>query len=149
MAPSKLLQTALAQTHAYNATDFEAVFALRNADCLHQILPLSLRQPALNSEDYRAYYNQIFPQFLHFKVHILETTVDQDAHRVVFHVRSSAETTIGPYSNEYFATHLAARGHYEVRGSTSELLGHVDLGISSLTRTSQSASASNPRSRSS
>ena len=43
----------------------------------------------------------IEPLFKNFHIEILEIVEDAKAHKVAFHARSTAETPIGPYANEY------------------------------------------------
>ena len=73
----------------------------RAEDCTQRVYPARLDRPLLNNTEYRKYFPTFSALFKHFHVEILETVVDPNNHKVAFHARSTGETVIGPYANEY------------------------------------------------
>lgn len=61
--------TTAALIEGYNAWDIEAILAPRAPDCLHQVLPASIkREPASNEEYRRTFVGGFGPLFKNFKV---------------------------------------------------------------------------------
>lgn len=55
----------------YNAWDIEAILAPRAPDCVHSILPASLRQKAKNNDEYRRHFQHGFLKvFRNFQVRL-------------------------------------------------------------------------------
>ncbi|KAH8678504.1 hypothetical protein BX600DRAFT_431778 [Xylariales sp. PMI_506] len=101
MVSSKLLETALAQIEAYNKWDLDTILSLRTKDCIQQILPASLERPPRTNDEYREYFGTFIPLFKNYNLEVLDTVVDQTAHKVALHAKSTADTPLGPYTNEY------------------------------------------------
>lgn len=99
--PSQLEATIHRIVDAYNSWDIDAIMAPRAPECIHEILPLSLKQPPLTNEQYRAHFATVIPQFQNFKVDVLDLVVDEKRNKVVAHARSTADTAVGLYQNEY------------------------------------------------
>ena len=99
--PSQLLRTALAIIEGYNTWTIDAILAPRAPDCTHQVHPTRLGRPLLKNNDYRAYFSAFIPHFKNFHVEILDVFEDQRNNKVALHIKSSAETALGPYKNEY------------------------------------------------
>ncbi|KAL8796248.1 MAG: hypothetical protein Q9195_001363 [Heterodermia aff. obscurata] len=102
-APSRstLLSTASSVLAGYNAWSIPAILAPRSATCTQEILPHTLRIPSMNNDEYATYFAPSLPVFRNFTVKAHETIVDEEARKVVMLASSTAETDIGPYSNEY------------------------------------------------
>lgn len=99
---STLLKTAHSVLAAYDTWDIDAILAPRAPDCTIQVIPTRLGRPVLTNEDYREHFNNSFKDhFKGFHLEVLDTVEDTKAHKVVFHARSTAETAIGSYANEY------------------------------------------------
>lgn len=98
---SQLLRTALAAIDGYNKWDLEAIMAPRADHCMQEILPKSLDRPLMNNTDYRAYFGKMLPAFKSFTVAILDVVEDAKNHKVLVHAKSTAESVVGPYANEY------------------------------------------------
>jgi ketosteroid isomerase-like protein len=98
---SQLLSTALAAIDGYNKWDLDAIMTPRADHCMQEILPKSLDRPLLNNSDYRAYFGKMLPAFKNFTVTILDIVEDPKNHKVVVHAKSTAESVVGPYANEY------------------------------------------------
>lgn len=104
MAPeqSTLLKTAHAVLQAYDSWDIDEILAPRTSDCTIQVLPLRLGRAAHTNPEYRDHFNaSIKPHFTNFTLEVLDTIEDPMRHKVVFHAKSTADTPVGPYANEY------------------------------------------------
>lgn len=102
---STLLQTAHRVLSSYDTWDMEAILAPRTPDCTMRVLPLRLNRPVLSNQEYSHHFTASFkPHFKNFHLEVLDTTEDPARHKVVFHARSTAETPVGPYGNEYMIT---------------------------------------------
>ncbi|KAK7448502.1 hypothetical protein VKT23_013763 [Stygiomarasmius scandens] len=104
MTTTKTLNaTASALISAYNAWDLDAILSdsWRSPSCIHQILPLSLGQPAMDNTFYRHYLRTFMSTFRNLTVTVKDTIVDEKQRRVLMWASSKAETDIGPYANEY------------------------------------------------
>ncbi|KAI1173718.1 hypothetical protein F4777DRAFT_556965 [Nemania sp. FL0916] len=98
---SKLRETALAIIDAFQKWDLEAIMALRTDDCTTQVLPRSLSRPRMNNADYREFFGGLMPHFRDFTLAVDEVIVDAPQNKVAVWCRSTADTEIGPYANEY------------------------------------------------
>jgi ketosteroid isomerase-like protein len=99
---STLLKTAHSVLEAYDTWDIDTILAPRTSNCTIQVLPLRLQRPAQNNSEYRDHFNAaIKPHFKNFTLEVLDTIEDPKRHKVVFHAKSSADTPVGPYANEY------------------------------------------------
>ncbi|KAF3038247.1 hypothetical protein E8E11_001014 [Didymella keratinophila] len=93
--------TARAVIEAYNAWDIDDILAYRSPDCKHRVLPASMNRAAKSNDEYRAYLSMIMPLYSNFTVVVKEEIHDAAAHTCIIHASSTAETKIGPYTNEY------------------------------------------------
>ena len=99
---SQLLKTAYSVLDGYNKWDIDAILAPRAPDCTQQVLPLRLGRPINSNAAYREYFNTaVKPHFQNFTIEVLDTVEDPKAHKVAIRARSSAETVLGEYTNEY------------------------------------------------
>lgn len=99
---STLLKTAHSVLAAYDTWDIDTILAPRTSDCTIQVIPTRLGRPALSNSQYRKHFNNAFKDhFTGFHLEVLDTIEDPAAHKVVFHAKSTAETPVGPYANEY------------------------------------------------
>ena len=55
----------------------------------------------MNNEAYEAYFSAILPYFRDFKVTVNDIFEDEKENKVVVWARSTADTDLGPYANEY------------------------------------------------
>ncbi|KAJ1549545.1 hypothetical protein HK405_012152 [Cladochytrium tenue] len=94
--------TALAVIAAYGTWDIDQIMALRADDCVHRILPVSLREPPRNNRAYRRYFERTLPSFSRFSAEVRDICVDTAARTACLWVTSSADSVAGPYANEYF-----------------------------------------------
>ncbi|KAI9321100.1 hypothetical protein DFJ73DRAFT_877051 [Zopfochytrium polystomum] len=97
----QLLQTALAAIAAYNAWNITDILAVRSPDCIHYVLPSSLNQPPRDNAAYAAYFSALMPLYKNFHVDVLDTAVDEQAKAVTVWAKSTADSVLGPYGNEY------------------------------------------------
>ena len=77
--------------------------------CTQRVYPDRFGRPFLNNQEYREYFPKFSSLFNHFHIEILETVEDPKNHKVAFHARSTGETVIGPYANEYMVCKLMNR----------------------------------------
>ena len=61
----------------------------------------SLGRPAMSNTEYDTYFKGLMPAFRNFRVEINDIVEDVEQEKVVVWAKSSAETEIGPYQNEY------------------------------------------------
>lgn len=101
MSRAALLSTAQTVVEGFNTWTLESIMSFRAPNCIHYILPSSLKRPPLNNEQYTAYFGSIMPAFKGFHVTVHDTIVDEAARKVFMHASSTATTVLGPYSNEY------------------------------------------------
>ncbi|KAI9150789.1 Austinol synthesis protein H [Paramyrothecium foliicola] len=110
----QLLQTAQNYLAAFNTNTPEGVIAHRSVDCKHRIIPTTAGHPVRSNEEYQAFMAPGLQLMKNFQLKIaegLEPIVDEEAHKIVLYLTSSAETPIGPYVNEYaFALHTNDAG---------------------------------------
>lgn len=99
---SQLRKTAQAFVDGYNAWNIDAILAPRADNCTQRVLPLRLDRPTLNNEQYREFFDKrVIPHFSNFKVEVIDVVEDQQNNKVALQAKSSAETALGPYGNEY------------------------------------------------
>ena len=55
----------------------------------------------MNNDEYATYFAPSLSMFRNFTVKVHESILDEEARKVVMLASSTAETDIGPYSNEY------------------------------------------------
>ncbi|KAJ2982514.1 hypothetical protein NQ176_g1336 [Zarea fungicola] len=104
---SVLLNTASSFLKAYNKWTVEDVLSVRSPTCIHYTLPKSTGNPPRNNNDFAAMLEQVIPVFRNFRLTVIEnshTVVDTELGKVTLHLRSMAETDVGPYENEYIFT---------------------------------------------
>lgn len=107
-APSPLREQLLATTanflRAMNEFTPESVVQHRRADCTQTILPASLRVAQRGLAAYADFMRGFMPLMRNFAVDYAPGAgplVDEAARKTVLHLRSRADTDLGPYANEY------------------------------------------------
>lgn len=55
----------------FNTIDYNFLRATRSDDFLYQFLPLSLGQPARNNDEYKLFFDAVFPMYKKFIVRII------------------------------------------------------------------------------
>ncbi|KAI0837004.1 hypothetical protein F5Y06DRAFT_272797 [Hypoxylon sp. FL0890] len=108
-SPSReqLLKTANLFLEDFNEFTPESVLRHRSPTCLHRLLPATLKSPPQTNADYGNLIASLQPIMPAFKLRIVEGTepvVDEVSRKVVLHLRSHANTTVGLYENEYVWT---------------------------------------------
>ncbi|EAT83022.2 hypothetical protein HBI56_070200 [Parastagonospora nodorum] len=98
---SKLLTTALAVVAGYNEWNMEAILAPRAENCIQRVYPDRLGRASYNNTEYNEYFSKFLPYFKNFNVTIIDTFVDESANRVAIQAKSSADSVVGHYGNEY------------------------------------------------
>ncbi|PTB63399.1 hypothetical protein BBK36DRAFT_1143884 [Trichoderma citrinoviride] len=101
---SQLIATANAFVAAYNKWTVPDVLSIRSPTCKHHLLP-GTKLPSRNNQEFAEFLERIIPIIRNFRLHVVDTTppvVDVEARKVMMHLKSSAETDVGPYENEYF-----------------------------------------------
>ncbi|KAI1317017.1 hypothetical protein F5Y16DRAFT_160305 [Xylariaceae sp. FL0255] len=99
--PSHRRQTALAVVDAYNKWSLDTIMAVRADNCIHQVLPRTLGRQEMDNATYAGYFGAMIPHFKDFTVTVDDIFEDAQENKVVIWARSTAETEIGPYANEY------------------------------------------------
>ncbi|KAF9210752.1 hypothetical protein BGZ59_009022, partial [Podila verticillata] len=75
--------------------------------CIHRTLPSSDNHPIRNNAEFGTMLETVIPIFRGFHLYIADdkaTVVDTEARKVMLHLKSRAETDVGPYENEYIFT---------------------------------------------
>ena len=121
-ATSKLEETANAVIAGYQEWDIEKILLPRAANCTQQVIPYSLNRPILNNEQYREFFAGVMPHFKNWKLHVISMIVDETRSKVCVHARSTAETALGPYANEYSVFMTMTEDHEKA----TEILEFVD-----------------------
>jgi ketosteroid isomerase-like protein len=101
MSRPTLLATADAFVNGYNTWTLDAILAPRAPNCTQRVIPSRLDRPTLNNDQYREYFTPILGLFREFHVTPISVVCDDSQRKVTIHARSSAETAIGAYGNEY------------------------------------------------
>ncbi|KAF3067012.1 Isomerase trt14 [Trichoderma lentiforme] len=104
MAPSRsqLINTANAFIEAYNQWTVSSVLSIRSPSCTHRILPGN--RPARTRAEFGEFLERTIPVIRNFRLHAVDTSpwiVDVEARRVTMHLKSTGESDIGAYNNEY------------------------------------------------
>jgi ketosteroid isomerase-like protein len=103
-----LLHTAQAFIESYNTWTVDALLSVRSPLCIHYTLPADEeRFPPRTNTEYGAFVQAILPMFRDFRLRVVdedEVVVDVEKRKVVFHAKSSADTDVGEYANEYVFT---------------------------------------------
>ncbi|KAH8885470.1 hypothetical protein GQ53DRAFT_751190 [Thozetella sp. PMI_491] len=102
--PSQRRKTAAQILETYNVWDLDQIMSYRAEDCVHEILPKALKMPDMDNATYRTYFGGMMPHYRNFRVEAHDFCEDEADNKIVVHASSSAETDIGPYSNEYMLT---------------------------------------------
>lgn len=58
----------------------------------------------MNNEEYRKFFGASIPLFTNFNPVIIDITDDEKANKVAVWCRSTADSVVGPYTNEYVLT---------------------------------------------
>jgi len=95
------MQAALNVIEAYNSWDLDNIMATRAPECIAQILPKSLGRPEMGNTAYSQYLSTMMPAFTGFHVNVNDIIEDTKNNKVNVWARSTADTPVGPYSNEY------------------------------------------------
>jgi ketosteroid isomerase-like protein len=98
---SQLLKTAYGLVDAYGRWDMDAIMENRAPNCTQQVFPTRLGRPALNNEEYRKYFEPFMAYFDNYTMEVLEAVEDSEHHKVVLHIRATAQTPVGEYDNEF------------------------------------------------
>lgn len=98
---SKRREVAFQAIEGYNKWTIDAIMAYRDESCIQQVLPASLQRQPMDNATYRAAFGAVMPLFRNFNVVVEDVFEDEAGNKVAMSVRSTADTPIGPYRNEY------------------------------------------------
>jgi ketosteroid isomerase-like protein len=100
----KLLQLGKNLVAGYNAWDIDSILSIRTPDCVWHILPGSRARSFRNNEEYRKFFSTMIPAFKNFTLSLIDedTAIDVENRLITLHLKSTADSVIGPYANEYF-----------------------------------------------
>lgn len=99
---AQLLQTARTFFAEFSKWTPDSVVALRTPDSTHRMLPGDT--PVMNKETLQKALVGLQPYLHGLKIDIIEdeaTLVDVEQRKVCFHLKSHADSGVGPYQNEY------------------------------------------------
>ncbi len=83
----------------------ESVIAGRAPDCLHSIFPTTMGHPTRNNQQWSEFIMELkktMPDVHYIIPDDFEPVIDERKKAVFTYVKSAANTTIGPYANQYF-----------------------------------------------
>ena len=92
---------------AFNTNTPEGTIAVRSPDCKHHVLPIAAGHPVRNNEEYKAFIGPSFQFMKHFVLKLADgiaPIIDEVQRKATLYLTSTAETPVGPYSNEYVFT---------------------------------------------
>ncbi len=103
-----LIRTANGYIDGLNSGTPEGLIAFRSLSCTHQMLPSSLPplwtgQPKTN-EEFQAFMIEGAKSLRNIRIFLVEgedMIIDEVLRKVVLHLKSTGETDVGPYANEY------------------------------------------------
>lgn len=106
MSPTrrKLLETSNLFIEEYNKWTVDSILSTRSPSCTHHVAPVSLDTPPRNNAEFAEFVGPLLSVFRDFRFSIVddkETLIDVDKRKVYLHLRSHANTDVGPYENEY------------------------------------------------
>ncbi|PSR79371.1 hypothetical protein BD289DRAFT_485587 [Coniella lustricola] len=89
---------------AYRSWDLDKIISLRADDCITTILPKSLEVPPMKNDEYKKFFSFSMPLFKNFNPKIIDIVDDEKANKVAVWCESTADSVVGPYTNEYVIT---------------------------------------------
>ncbi|KAF9885357.1 hypothetical protein FE257_012974 [Aspergillus nanangensis] len=98
---SKLALTALSALDGYKDWDFTKILFPRADNCSIRVFPESLQQSWRSNGEHLEYLDQIKSLIHGFTFQITDIIEDSKNNRVAMHGKSSGESIIGHYHNEY------------------------------------------------
>lgn len=106
MSPTRerLLETSNLFIQEYNKWTLDSILTTRSPSCIHHVAPASLACPSRNNAEFAEFVGPLLSVFQDFRFNIVddkETLIDVDKRKVYLHLRSHANTDVGPYENEY------------------------------------------------
>ena len=124
--PSKRVQTAFDVLDGFKEWTVEGVTRWNGPGFQHQVLPLSRGAAVKDAAAWKTYFKSIEPLFRGFTPVINDLYEDEKKNAVVIWARSTANTPIGPYANEYMLTLYMTKDQKKVE----TFLEFVDIGVS-------------------
>ncbi|ORY61752.1 uncharacterized protein BCR38DRAFT_476410 [Pseudomassariella vexata] len=100
----QLLKTTALFLTSFNKFTPESVVAHRSPKCIHRVVPSTIKAPPRNNAEIAGLTEQLKSVMSSFRVEMVskfEPIVDVAGRKVVLHLRSSSETIVGAYDNEY------------------------------------------------
>ena len=101
---AQILETAHSFITSFNEFTPESVVRHRSPTCLHRLRPGSLDAPPRTNAEYSAWVVNLQTVMRGFKLHLIdgyEPMVDDSSRQVVLYLRSTCDTDLGQYENEY------------------------------------------------
>ncbi|EON98267.1 hypothetical protein UCRPA7_6239 [Phaeoacremonium minimum UCRPA7] len=121
-----MLKTLTGYIDAFNTNTPEGTIAYRSAGCQHRAIPASPMMPVRNNEEYKAFMAPAFAIMKNFQLKLVEgmdPIIDEEARTGVLHLKSTAETPLGNYKNQYIFTFRLNSDGTEI----DEIIEWVDL----------------------
>ncbi|KAH8887146.1 hypothetical protein GQ53DRAFT_327188 [Thozetella sp. PMI_491] len=103
----QLLKTANGYITSFNENTPEGTIAHRSPNCMHYMLPTWADIPPRSNAEYQAFIAQGFQVLKNFHLKLkdgVSPIIDEEQRKVVLHLTSTADTPIGPYTNQYVFT---------------------------------------------
>lgn len=100
----QMLQTARLFISSFNEFTVDSVVAHRSPTCLHRLRPGTLNSPPKTNAEYSEWVRNLMAVMRGFKLHLQdghEPAIDEVSRKVTLPLRSTCETDLGEYQNEY------------------------------------------------
>ncbi|KAH8774015.1 hypothetical protein BGZ57DRAFT_1005200 [Hyaloscypha finlandica] len=104
---SALGKAALNVVAAYESWSIDNIMNIRTPDCVTEVQPASLAQPAMDNETYRAFFGgSVIPRLANWKLNISDIVEDEKAKKVVLFATAKADAVVtgGAYEQQYVYT---------------------------------------------
>ncbi|KAL6831451.1 hypothetical protein J3E69DRAFT_354320 [Trichoderma sp. SZMC 28015] len=101
---SRMMELAISFLNAFNEFTTESVVRYRSENCMHRLLPKSLDAPPRTNSEYSAWVGNLKNVMSGFKLSFMdgyEPIIDDKSRHITLHVKSTCETVLGEYQNEY------------------------------------------------
>ncbi|GAB1320957.1 SLAM family member 5 [Madurella fahalii] len=121
MASMSRRDRVMAVLDAHNEQNIDKILAHHSESCTCEVLPKSLERAPMDNSAYRKMYESIAPTFRNYQMTINDIFEDDKANKVVVWIDATAETDVGPYTNEKMLIF-----YFDEAGKISRTLEFID-----------------------
>ncbi|KKP04352.1 hypothetical protein THAR02_03555 [Trichoderma harzianum] len=101
---SRMMELAISFLNAFNEFTTESVVRYRSENCKHRLLPKSLNAPPRTNSEFSAWIGSVQNVMSGAKLSFMdgyEPIIDDKSRHITLHLKSTGETALGEYQNEY------------------------------------------------